>query len=101
MILRQFLHQNPVGISYLLGCGSQAAGAVVDPVGDVEPYLQAAEAAGLRIRFVVDTHLHADHLSSGRLLAEAASAEYVLSARADVSFPFKAVHDNDVLALGN
>jgi glyoxylase-like metal-dependent hydrolase (beta-lactamase superfamily II) len=101
MILRQFLHKNPVGVSYLFGCGGQAAGAVVDPVGDVEPYLQAAEAAGLRIRFVVDTHVHADHLSSGRLLAEAAGAEYVLSARANVSFPFKAVHDNDVLPLGN
>ncbi|MFA6141071.1 MAG: MBL fold metallo-hydrolase [Hyphomicrobium sp.] len=101
MILRQFLHQNPIGISYLFGCGGQAAAAVVDPVGNVEPYLQGAEVAGMRVRFVVDTHVHADHLSAGRALAEAAGAEYVLSARADVSFPFKVVHDNDVLTLGN
>jgi hydroxyacylglutathione hydrolase len=101
MILRQFLHQNPVGISYLFGCGGRAAGAVVDPVGDIQPYLRAAEDAGMRIHFVIDTHVHADHLSAGRALAEAAGAEYVLSAEADVSFPFKGVRDGDVLPLGN
>ena len=91
MILRQFLHTDPVGISYLFGCGGRATGAVVDPVGDIEPYLRAAKEAGMRIHFVIDTHVHADHLSSGRELAEAAGAEYVLAARADVSFPFKGV----------
>ena len=65
MILRQFLHSDPVGISYLFGCGGKAAGAVVDPVGDIQPYLQAADNAGMRIHFVIDTHVHADHLSAG------------------------------------
>jgi len=101
MILRQFLHTDPVGISYLLGCGGQAAGAVVDPVGDVEPYRRAAEAAGMRIHFVIDTHVHADHLSAARALAEAAKAEYVLHSSAQVAFPFKAVEDGDLLELGN
>src|SRR5579872_528544 len=101
MILRQFLHQDPVGISYLFGCGGRATGAVVDPVGDIEPYLRAAEAAGMRIHFVIDTHVHADHLSAGRQLAKATGAEYVLGARAEVSFPFRAVQDEEVLPLGN
>jgi glyoxylase-like metal-dependent hydrolase (beta-lactamase superfamily II) len=101
MILRQFRHQEPVGISYLFGCGGRAAGAVVDPAGEIEPYLRAAEGAGMRIHFVIDTHVHADHLSVGRQLAEAAGAAYVLSADADVSFPFKAVRDGEVLPLGN
>jgi hydroxyacylglutathione hydrolase len=101
MILRQFLHTDPVGISYLFGCGGKAAGAVVDPVGDIQPYLQAADNAGMRIHFVIDTHVHADHLSAGRSLAAAAGAEYVLSAEAGVSFPYKGVHDADVLPLGN
>lgn len=47
MILRQFLHSDPVSA----------------------PYLQAAEALGLRILYVIDTHLHADHVSSGRKLS--------------------------------
>jgi glyoxylase-like metal-dependent hydrolase (beta-lactamase superfamily II) len=101
MILRQFLHKDPVGISYLFGCGGQAAAAVVDPVGPAEPYLRAAEEAGMRIHYVVDTHIHADHLSSGRQLAEATGAEYTLFADANVSFPFKAVRDGDILPLGN
>ena len=101
MILRQFLHKDPVGISYLFGCGGKAAAAVVDPAGEIEPYLRAADEAGLRIHFVIDTHVHADHLSAGGKLAHAAGAEYVLSADARVAFPFKAVRDGDVLPLGN
>ncbi len=101
MILRQFLHTDPVGISYLFGCGGKAAGAVVDPVGDIQFYLRAAEDTGMRIHFVIDTHVHADHRSAGRALAEAAGAAYVLSAKADVAFPFKGVRDEEVLPLGN
>jgi glyoxylase-like metal-dependent hydrolase (beta-lactamase superfamily II) len=101
MILRQFLHADPVGISYLFGCGGKATSAVVDPVGDVARYLEAAKATGLRIRHVVDTHIHADHLSSGRALARAADAQYVLFADADVAKPFCGVRDRDVLELGN
>ena len=52
MFLRPYLHTDPVAVSYLFGC----AGAVVDPVGDI---------AGMRIHYVVDTHLNADHLSAG------------------------------------
>jgi glyoxylase-like metal-dependent hydrolase (beta-lactamase superfamily II) len=101
MILRQFLHIDPVAASYLFGCGGKAAGAVVDPLGDPTPYLKAAAATGMRIRYVVDTHLHADHISAGRALAEAAGAEYVLFARAAAEFAFRGVHDGDVLELGN
>jgi glyoxylase-like metal-dependent hydrolase (beta-lactamase superfamily II) len=101
MILRQFLHNDPVGISYLFGCGGKATAAVVDPVGDIQPYLHAAEKAGMRIHFVIDTHVHADHLSAGRTLADAAGAAYVLSAEAGVSFPFKGMREGDVLPLGN
>jgi hydroxyacylglutathione hydrolase len=50
---------------------------------------------------VVDTHIHADHLSAGRPLAAATGAAYVLSSRADVAFPFHAVEDNGILPLGN
>ena len=101
MILRQFLHADPVGVSYLFGCGGKAAGAVVDPVGDVIRYLGAAQETGMRIRYVVDTHIHADHLSSGRALAQAAGAEYVLFAEAKAAEPFRGVRDGDVLELGN
>jgi glyoxylase-like metal-dependent hydrolase (beta-lactamase superfamily II) len=101
MILRQFLHSDPVGISYVFGCGGQSVGAVVDPVGEVGRYLRAAEESGMVIRYVIDTHLHADHVSAGRALAKAAGAQYVLYAEAATSLPSAPVQDGDVLELGN
>jgi hydroxyacylglutathione hydrolase len=101
MILRQFLHTDPVAASYLFGCGGKALGAVVDPLGDVASYLRTAEKTGMHIRCVIDTHLHADHVSAGRELAKAAGAEYVLFADANVNYPFHKVRDGDVLELGN
>ena len=102
MILRQYLHTDPViATSYLFGCGGHAAGAVVDPVGEPDRYLEAAAAVGLRLRYIIDTHVHADHLSPGRELAAAAGAEYILHASSGAHFPFRAVEDGDVLSFGN
>jgi glyoxylase-like metal-dependent hydrolase (beta-lactamase superfamily II) len=101
MILRPFLHTDPVAASYLFGCGGKASAAVVDPVGEIEPYLDAARETGMRILYVVDTHLHADHVSAGRRLAESAGADYVLSAEAEAARPFRAVCDGEQLPLGN
>ncbi|HLW71522.1 MAG TPA: MBL fold metallo-hydrolase [Candidatus Binataceae bacterium] len=101
MILRQFLHMDPVAISYLFGCGGKASGAVVDPVGDVGSYLGAARETGLKILYVIDTHIHADHVSTGRQLAEAAGGEYVLFTGAEAAPGFRAVRDRELLPLGN
>jgi hydroxyacylglutathione hydrolase len=101
MILRQFLHTEPVAISYLFGCGGKASGAIVDPIGDIEVYLDAAAKLGMRILYVVDTHIHADHVSAGRALAHVAGAEYVLFHDAKAAPPFRGVRDGDTLELGN
>lgn len=101
MILRQFLHIDPVSISYMFGCGGKNTVAVVDPVADVDIYLEAAKAANVNINYVIDTHVHADHISTGRALADAAGAEYVMSERADLNLPFTPVRDGDEIPLGN
>lgn len=101
MILRQFLHQEPVAVSYLLGCVGKGASAVIDPVFPIEPYLQAADALATPICHVIDTHVHADHLSSGRALAEAAGAAYVLHETAETTFAFQAARDGETISLGN
>ena len=70
MLFRQYPDREPVvAVSYLLGCPKKGIGAVVDPVGDVGRYLKESEAGNLSIRYVIDTHMHADHVSSGRELA--------------------------------
>lgn len=101
MILRPFLHFDPVGASYLFGCGGQSAAAVVDPIAPAEVYLHAAGETGMAIKYVIDTHIHADHESTGRRLARMAGAPYVLFAGSDAAQPFHGVHDGDVLRLGN
>ena len=55
----------------------------------------------MKIRFVVDTHVHADHVSGGRRLADATGADYVLHESAEARFPFRGVRDNEELDLGN
>jgi len=67
MLFRHYLHDNPVAISYLFGCGSLASGVVVDPLEEqVEFYIKEAERLGMDIVYVIDTHLHADHVSGGK-----------------------------------
>ena len=102
MILRQFLHTDPVvAASYLVGCGGKGVAAVVDPVAEPSVYLRAARDGGMAVRYVIDTHLHADHVSSGPELAAEAGAQYVLSETAAAAIPFRPVQDGERLELGN
>src|SRR5258708_7313120 len=55
----------------------------------------------MTIRYVVDTHVHADHISGGRELAERAGAKYVLHASAGARYDFLPVNEGGVLDLGN
>jgi hydroxyacylglutathione hydrolase len=74
---------------------------VCDPIEQIEPYLRISEETGMKIRYVIDTHVHADHVSGGRRLAEATGADYVLHAGAGAQFKFRGVEDNEELDLGN
>ena len=101
MILRQFLHREPVAVSYLVGCAGKGLGAVIEPLDPIEVYLEAAAAAGTPIQLVIDTHLHADHRSSGRELARATGADYALHASARTGYDFRALNDGERIELGN
>jgi glyoxylase-like metal-dependent hydrolase (beta-lactamase superfamily II) len=102
MILRQFLHTEPVvAVSYLVGCGGKGACVVVDPVDPAERYRRAATELGMGIRYVVDTHVHADHLSTGRALAALAGVPYLLHESVPAGCACETVADGARLEIGN
>ena len=74
---------------------------IVDPQRDVDHYLDAAKQCGADIRYVIETHLHADFVSGHRELAARSGAEIVFGARANAAFPHRAVRDGDVLRVGS
>ncbi len=103
MFFRQLLAQDAT-LSYFFGCGSCHVGVAVDPVlGDEQWFLDEAAKQDVKITHVIDTHVHADHFSGGRKLAELAGAQYCLHAsNADrVNFPFEPLVDKQRIEVGN
>ena len=86
--------------SYLVGDETMGVAAVVDPRRDVAEYVADAEAAGLRIAYVVETHFHADFLSGHLELAAATGAEIVVGAAVAPDFPARLVSDGERIPLG-
>ena len=79
MLLRRFYDPKLAQASYLVGCPTTGEALVVDPNRDIDPYLQAADAEGLRVSHVTETHIHADFVSGARELAHRAGARLYLS----------------------
>jgi glyoxylase-like metal-dependent hydrolase (beta-lactamase superfamily II)/rhodanese-related sulfurtransferase len=98
MYFKQFYLGCLAHASYLVGSEGEAA--VVDPQRDVDQYVSEAASQGLRIRYVVETHLHADFVSGHRELAARTGAEIVFGERAAARFPHRAVRDGDELRVG-
>jgi glyoxylase-like metal-dependent hydrolase (beta-lactamase superfamily II) len=102
MIFRPFYYYDTGCAAYLFGCASRGVCAVVDPQArDIDAYVEFAAAKGMRITHVIDTHVHADHLSGGRELAARTGAKYALHESAEVGFPFEPLHDGQVIEVGN
>lgn len=103
MFFRQRLAPDAT-LSYFFGCGSCHVGVVVDPVrGDEDWFLDEAARQDVKISHVVDTHVHADHYSGGRALAETSGAQYCLheSNRARAHFDFTPLADGQRIDVGN
>ena len=102
MIFRPFYSFETGCAAYLFGCGSLGRCCVVDPQEkDVDAYVTFAADKGMLITHVIDSHVHADHRSGGRMLAARAAARYCLHRSADVTFPVEALDDGQVIELGN
>lgn len=86
--------------SYLIG-GDNGEAAVIDPRRDVEEYIADAEAAGLRIKHVIETHLHADFVSGHVELARRTGADIHLGEKAGAKFAHRDARDGDLIEMGD
>lgn len=84
--------------SYYLGSGTEAA--IIDPQRDVQQYLDEAAANGQEIKYVIETHSHADFVSGHIELAQRTGADVVYGQRAATQFPTHKVRDGDELGVG-
>src|ERR1700681_2317328 len=98
MYFKQFYLNCLAHASYLIGSDGEAV--VVDPQRDVDQYLDEAAAQNLKIKYVIETHLHADFVSGHRELAARSGAEIVFGQRAKATIPHRAVKDSDELTIG-
>jgi len=88
-------------LSYVLGCEETCAALVVDPeIDQVDRYVTLASERGLRLRYVLDTHTHADHFSAARSLAEQLGLQVVMHRRSAAPFVDLRVEEGDTLIVG-
>jgi glyoxylase-like metal-dependent hydrolase (beta-lactamase superfamily II) len=87
-------------LSYLLGADGEAA--VFDPNIEESAYIESAGNAGLKIRWIFETHIHADHLTRARGLAQKTGATLIMPATSSLrtSLPFQPIQDGETFRLG-
>jgi hydroxyacylglutathione hydrolase len=103
MFFRQ-IATSEASLSYFFGCATAGKAVAVDVVaGDEERFVEEARTAKVKIAFVIDTHVHADHYSGGKKLARLVGAPYCLheSNRGTVRYDFLPLADGQWLDVGN
>jgi glyoxylase-like metal-dependent hydrolase (beta-lactamase superfamily II)/rhodanese-related sulfurtransferase len=87
--------------SYIIGCEESCAAAIVDPALDlIDRYVGEVGKQGLRVRYIIDTHTHADHFSGARALRETFGAPIVMHRFAPAPYVDLYVEDGHSLPLG-
>lgn len=109
MLLKRFYDDKLAQASYLVGCAATGEALVIDANRDVEQYIRAAAAEGMRVTHVTETHIHADYVSGSRELAARTHARLFLSDEGGDSWKYAyaeaanatLVRDGDSFMVGN
>lgn len=115
MFMRMIYDEKLAQAAYLIGCQRTGEAVVIDPLRDVDQYLELAEANGLRIVATAETHIHADFVSGSRELAEQINAKVYVSDEGDAdwkyqwldqrigggSYDHQLLKDGDTFSIGN
>lgn len=97
---KQLLDERCGCASYLIASRQTGEAAIVDPAVTIDQYDALLAERSFRLRYVIDTHIHADHVSGARSLAARHGAEICLHESANVTYQFHPLHDGEEIALG-
>ncbi|GAC1619209.1 MAG: MBL fold hydrolase [Ktedonobacteraceae bacterium] len=100
MYFKQLLDERYGCASYVVASRQSHEAAIVDPSLDMELYEKLLRQRDYQVRYVIETHVHADHLSGARQLAAAHGASLCLYESAQVAYPYRPLRDGEELALG-
>jgi hydroxyacylglutathione hydrolase len=101
VVFKQLVDDDLGCASYLIGDEAAGEAVVVDPAYAIEPYLEAADAEGLRIVRVLETHNHADHVSGHGRFALEHGTPVAIHELADVAYPCETLADGDEVLVGS
>ena len=101
MFFKQFKVEGLGCYSYLIGCPNAGKAVVVDPKRDYEEYLTVAEKNGLKITAIIDTHVHADHISGAFELSQRTGAKVCTGDDPEIEFDHIVLKENDKIQFGN
>ena len=104
LVITQFQRRAKGCLSYLVGSRSAGEAVVVDPTRHTDQYITTAAENGLEITRVLDTHVHADHISGGHALARRLDVPYHLGERAterDLEYEFTPLGDGETISVGD
>jgi hydroxyacylglutathione hydrolase len=100
MYFKQFLDERYGCASYVVASRQSQEAVIVDPSLEVEQYEALLRERDFQLRYVIETHVHADHLSGARQLAAKYAASVCLYESAQVAYPYRPLRDEEELALG-
>lgn len=100
MWFEQIVREETGCAAYLMGSNATGECTVFDPLWDVTPYLETARRKGATIRYVIDSHSHADHVSGARRLAQITGARLLLPALSDVTYEARWLEDGERIEMG-
>ena len=99
IIVYQFVRVGKGCLSYMVVSDGEAL--IVDPSRFVEQYEAAAQEVGAKVKHIVDSHLHADHISGGKMLADKTGADYYLMKSEGATFDFNPLEDHEKIVFNN
>src|SRR5262249_14319946 len=100
MYFKQILNERCGCASYIIASRRTHQAAIVDSQIEAEPYEALLRKRGFRLQYIVDTHIHADHVSGARRLAARQGGQLCLHESAQVAYPFRPLSDRQELELG-